>query len=78
MSYATVFYAGMLLEEINDINNSGFTLDLPDGVYIYFDRKQNPKRHRIFGMQGWYRKDLTPVLIEDIPKELRVLQLLLT
>ena len=76
MSYATVFYAGMLYSQVNEIK-SGFTIDLPDGVYIYFDRSQNPKKPTQFGYNGWYRKDLTPVLLEDVPKELRMLQLLL-
>ena len=76
MSYATVFYAGMLHSEHNNMKPD-VRLDLPDGCYIFLNRKYagNPSA---FALQGWYRKDFTPVLLEDVPKELRMLQLLLT
>lgn len=76
MSYITVFYAGMVHSEM-DKPMAGFTIDLPDGVYLYFDRLQKPGPKSVFDRWGWYRKDLTPVLLEDVPKELRVLQLIL-
>lgn len=74
MSYITVFYAGMVHSEV-DWPMAGFFSCLPDGAYLYFDRLQKPGPKSV--CWGWYRKDLTPVLLEDVPKELRVLQLIL-
>lgn len=46
--------------------------DLPDGAYLYYAQPPHP------GLPArWYRKDLTPVLLEDVPKELKTLCLLL-
>ena len=47
--------------------------DFPDGVYILDSRSS---RYNSID-SGWYLKDLTPVLIEDVPVELRMMQLLL-
>lgn len=65
----TGFYAGQIYDEWDRLTG-GEVVDLPDGIYLYFqDDRQD--RH-------WYMKDLTPVLLEDVPKELRLLVLLLT
>ena len=67
MSRYYVFYATLLYGEYDS-----YYLDLhsfPDGVYIY-----EPEDH---DGDYWYLKDLTPVLIEDVPKELRALVLLM-
>ena len=60
-----VFYATLLYGEYASLYLHSF----PDGVYIY-----EPKAR---GGNYWFLKDLTPVLIEDVPKELRALVLLM-
>lgn len=68
-----VFYAGLLLKEFEYV---GYPIHvpelygLPDGAYI---RYQKP----IMNFH-WYRSDFTPLADEHVPKELRVLALLLT
>ena len=65
----TVFYAGMLYGEFN--KDSPVRLhELPDGVYIHVKRDTM--------LKGWYLKDLTPVLLADVPKELLTYLLILT
>jgi len=77
MSYITrVYYAGLVYHEhlcINkDLPFSGMKRhDLPDGCYI------RVPDGNFFSGNKWYLKDLTPVLIEDVPKELLLLDLLL-
>lgn len=44
---------------------------LPDGCYIY-------QISRFRDCHGWFRKDLTPVLLEDVPKHFRLIQLILS
>lgn len=66
MSRYYVFYATLLYGEYSTYEA---LLTLPDGVYIY-----KPKNH---SGSYWFLKDLTPVLIEDVPKELRALVLLM-
>ena len=61
-----IFYAGLLYSE-EPVFSKTWLLDLPDGAYVYFTKHKE-----------WYRKDLTPVLLEDVPKELRLQILLLT
>lgn len=62
-----VFYAGLVYME----GDSKLVLhELPDGAYIYYPKGVND-RH-------WYLKDLTPVLLQDVPKELLLNVLLLT
>lgn len=67
-----VFYAGLLYEDYpapplpERIWKPCWPRDLPDGAYIL-----NPDNE-------WFRSDLTPVLLEEVPKELRALVLLLT
>lgn len=65
-----IFYAGLLYGEYGPGEVSPHLHTLPDGVYLYFPH-DSQKKH-------WYLKDMTPVLIEDVPKELRLLLLLLT
>ena len=67
-----VFYAGLLYETLSDVDrlSSAQRIVLPDGAYI---RYQEP----IYGYR-WYRSDFTPLAEEHVPKELRVLALLLT
>ena len=60
-----VFYAGLLYSQELKITKD-WTLDLPDGAYVY-DVKQ----------QQWFL-DFESVLLEDVPKELRLQILLLT
>ena len=62
MFYATLVY-GEYDEKIPPLH------DLPDGVIIYFTKKQ-------FG-RHWYLKDLTPVLLEDVPVALKTMVLLM-
>lgn len=68
-----VFYAGLLYGEftrkemrttISPVN----TPEVYNGGYVYLPTDPI----------GWYRCDLTPLLIEDVPKELRTAVLLLT
>ena len=70
MDKTLVFYAGLLYGEyavVGDLRFRRHTIkDLPDGAYIRYSDGE------------WYRSDYTPVLPEDIPKELLLLTLLLT
>lgn len=72
-----VFYAGQLHEELasmKDFKHMQVTCDpeIYNGAYVY-----NPLDIRS-GARLWYRMDGTPVLLDDVPKELRLLVLLLT
>lgn len=71
MKRFTVFYAGLVYGEFEDAK-SQWLYALPDGVYLYCreasGRQGDPK---------WLLKDLTPVLLEDVPKELRMNVLLM-
>ena len=72
MKRITVFYAGLIYEEFEDPNKLRLH-ELPDGAYIHL--------HRASGGPGdpkWLKKDFTPVLIEDVPKELRTMLLLMS
>lgn len=68
---ALVFYTNKLYDEYQyrEWNNPRTLLkkSVPTDSYIYTEK---------FG--HWYRGDLTPVLDEDVPKELKALLLLLT
>ena len=46
-----------------------YGMEIYNGGYLYFPDSRNNQR--------WIRCDLTPVLIEDAPKELRALVLIL-
>ena len=68
MSKVYVFYATLLWGEYT-INTVPPYRDLPEGCYLYYPKD----RYKIY----WYLKDLTPVLPEDVPKELKTLVLLM-
>ena len=68
MSKAYVFYATLLYGEYT-INTMPPYRDLPEGCYLYFPNEPYKKY--------WYLKGMTPVLEEDIPKELKTLVLLM-
>ena len=61
-----VFYAGLLYGEYTDLR---YLHGFPDGAYIY--RPHDPDK------KYWYMSDLTPVLDIDVPKELKMLCLVL-
>jgi hypothetical protein len=67
----TIFFAGMLYDEVDDMHRIRF--DLPDGVYIYRRERYDNDKDR-----QWFLKDLTPILLDDVPQEYRTLLLLLT
>lgn len=66
MKPITGFYAGKIYDEWDRLTVAEL-VDLPDDIYLYC---RNPDQ--------WYLKDHTPVLLEDVPKELRLWVLLLT
>lgn len=67
-----VFYAGLLYGEYSAQDFLSFrstcTSEIYNGAYLYNES----------GVSPWFRMDLTPVLIADVPKELQALALLLT
>lgn len=69
-----LFYAGLLHRESEVLKELYMFHDSPEiynGCYIYHNSGL-PSR------SNWYRGDFTPVLLEDVPKELLLLKLLLT
>lgn len=81
MSEVLVFYAGLLYREYNhdEFRNARYDWpqDLYNGAWIYVHIRS--ERHLRFGVSpGWWKADLTPVLIEDVPKELRTIVLLMS
>ena len=70
--YAGVFYGEYPFDEWSPFKGLGA---LPDGAYILL-----PQPSAVFFGRNtrWYRPDLTPVLLMDVPKEYLVLSLLLT
>ena len=68
MSKVYVFYATLLWGEYT-IHTTPPYRDLPEGCYLYYPKDPYNKY--------WYLKDLTPVLPEDVPKELKTLVLLM-
>lgn len=74
-----VFYAGLLYGEYSDfsaLQHSRCLSDSPEiynGSYIYSFPKYPDSTY-----SGWWRANWTPVLLEDVPKELLLLKLLLT
>lgn len=68
------FYGGQLYEEWGMALYSKDLLDIPDGAYIHIP----PGLRYVITEPGWYRKDLTPVLDQDVPPTLKALLLLLT
>ena len=68
MKRIQVFYATLLYAEYPVPVWKLPLHDFPDGVFIYDGGVT----------KCWYLKDLTPVLIEDVPKELRTMLLLMS
>ncbi len=68
------FYANQLYKEWGMALYSKDLLDIPDAAYIHIP----PGLRYVITEPGWYRKDLTPVLDQDVPPTLKALLLLLT
>jgi hypothetical protein len=75
MSKAYLFYGTQLVEEFlasdprpNNGIKSVYGQEIYDGGYMYYPNAKTE----------WWRCDLTPVLLADVPKELRAFALLLT
>lgn len=72
-----VFYAGLLHSEHEVFLPFPYgTLradEIPDGAYIYFEQLVP-----VWIECHWLRSDFAPVLLEDVPKELLMLTLLLS
>ena len=73
-----VFYGGLLYSQFSTLND--FLLfrnqcgaEIYNGAYVYSRRYAHVPTEN-----NWYRMDGSPVFIEDVPKELRLLLLLLT
>lgn len=64
-----MFYATLLYGEYAFDHRFPFLKDLPEGVFIYLPNE--------FSRSKWYLKDLTPVLLEDVPKPIQALALLM-
>ena len=73
MNTVRVFYANQLYKEMLNVDYSWFRKEcdqeIYNGAFICWNTALGWK---------WYRSDLTPVLINDVPKELLLLQLLLS
>ena len=67
MSRVYVFYATLLYGEYPQTPSLA---ELPNGCFLYYP--SDPYFH-----QHWYLQDMTPVLPEDVPKELKTLVLLM-
>lgn len=78
MNSVLVFYAGEVLLEFDKFKEFDTwrracihgAPEFYNGAYVY-NHDDREARH-------WYRMDCTPVLLNDVPKELRLLVLLLT
>jgi len=75
-----VFYAGKLYGKYTSQQfkeyKSTCGAEIYNGALVYMNEFRS---HPAQGpTSGWYRLDWTPVLIEDVPKELHLLLLLLT
>ena len=68
MNKVYVFYATLLYGEYAITTLPPYR-DLPEGCYLYFPNATYRK--------CWYLKGWTPVLPEDVPKELKTLVLLM-
>ena len=69
----TVFYAGLIYGEFDHFPKQH---ELPNEVYQ--GGYVHGLRWAIMGSTPWYRCDRTPVLLEDVPKELRTIVLLMS
>jgi hypothetical protein len=61
-----VFFA----TRVNGVSKFLATHYFPQTAYLYFPKK--------YGGRDWYRTDLTPVLLDDVPKQYRTAALLIT
>jgi phage pi2 protein 07 len=74
MSKAYLFYGTQLVAELESQETSSqmirerFGQEIYNGGYMYYPVTKT----------NWWRCDMTPCLIEHVPKELRALALLLT
>lgn len=69
-----LFYAGQLVDQFHsaaifNLHRSHIPYEILQGGYLY-EPKDVCRRY-------WYRCDFTPVLDEDVPKQLKALSLLL-
>jgi hypothetical protein len=62
-----VFYADLLYKSYPFLMHQDL-LELPDGCYLYTP---------VLPDRQWFRKDLTPILFEDVPPTLKMLALIL-
>jgi hypothetical protein len=71
-----VFYAGLLYDDLLVSHYDPFNTfrgnRFPDGAYIYLSEGSF-----IVDKEHWFLSDLTPVLLEDVPKEYILMGLLL-
>ncbi len=85
MNRIIVFYAGLIYGEY--VTQSDFRLlqtacdpELYNGGYVHYSAN-HPALQGAFTTDGksvqWYRMDGTPVLLDHVPKELRLLVLLM-
>ena len=65
-----IFSKGELLATLASTEPLPLMRELPKDAFIKFDNTRN-------NTNRWYRPDLTPVLLEDVPKEYRAMLLLL-
>lgn len=56
-SAVVIFYGEQIYDQYQSISDTTPMHELPDGVYIY-----------LVSPNEWYLKDLTPVLLTDVPK----------
>jgi len=71
MKECTIFYAGLLYEEI-DLQYLRFP-SLPDGCYLFY-RDRTPSSGSWF---TWTRNNLCQLDLEDVPKELQMMVLIM-
>jgi hypothetical protein len=73
MPLYTLFYGTQVAGEYNDLRVARkeypVDTDVYQGAYVYWH--EGAAKHK------WYRMDTTPVLMDDVPKELRLMALLL-
>lgn len=76
MANLTMFYGVQLYGEFDrwrDFWNSDINSEVYNGAYVY-----SPYTAKVDRIDcPWYRSDCTPVLLEDVPKELRAYVLIL-
>jgi len=77
----TVFYAGLLVGSFDRAEEKQFTAtcgpEMYVGAYMYRDTAAMA-RSSAYEFTGWFRLDGTPVLLQGVPKALRLQILLLT